>query len=200
MYWNGPGVEIPNLPSWDSLNSMEGQDKWVLTVLGGKQHGTYVEIGSGHPVMGNNTFVLENHFGWTGVGVEHDHEMVKEYNSTRVNPCMHFDAMAFDYASYFRNNHFPSQIDYLQIDIDDKPFAANLLALIALPLTEYRFSTITIEHGLVTNYKMGPLRDAQRLILSSIGYRLIVQGVNEDWWIDETAVPYEKYGYMFQIG
>ncbi len=200
MYWNGPGVEIPNLPSWDSLNSMEGQDKWVLTVLSGKKEGTYVEIGSGHPIIGNNTFVLESHFGWTGVGVEHDHEMVNEYNSTRVNPCMHFDAMAFDYASYFRNNHFPSQIDYLQIDIDDKPFAANLLALIALPLTEYRFSTITIEHGLVTNYQMGPLRDAQRLILSSIGYRLIVQGVNEDWWIDETAVPYENYGYMFQIG
>ena len=200
MYWNGPGSEIPNLKNYDDLMSMEGQDRWVLTVLDGKQNGTYVEIGGGHPKIGNNTYVLEKHFQWTGVAVERDSRMVDLYNSERINPCMLFDAMAFDYLSYFKNNHFPKQIDYLQIDIDADPKAANLLGLIALPLTEYRFSTITIEHGCVTDYRMSPLRDAQRLILSSLGYRLIVQGVNEDWWIDESIVPYEKYGYMFQIG
>ena len=199
MYWSGPGKEIPNIQSYDGLMSMEGQDRWVLTVLGGKKEGTYVEIGGGHPTIGNNTHILEGQFQWTGVSLEIDKEMADLYNSTRVNPCIFYDAMKFDYLSYFKNNHFPNQIDYLQIDIDDKPKAANLLGLIALPLTQYRFSTITIEHGCVTDYSMTALRDSQRLILSSLGYRLIVQGVNEDWWVDDSVVAYEQYGYMFQI-
>jgi len=66
-------------------------------------------------------------------------------------------------------------------------------------MNKYRFSALTIEHGCVTNYKNSHLRDAQRLILDSFGYRLIVQGVNEDWWVDESAVPYERYGYQFRV-
>lgn len=199
MYWNGPGSELPKSIEYGESCSMEGQDLWVLNLLSGKIGGTYVEIGGGHPRLGNNTFLLESSFGWTGVSIEIDVDMAQTYNKQRTNPCINADAIGFDYWSYFANNHFPKQIDYLQIDIDDKPANANLLGLIALPLAEYRFSVLTIEHGCVTNYKNSQLRNAQRMILDSFGYRLVVQGVNEDWWIDESVVPYEKYGYQFRI-
>ena len=199
-YWNGPGSEIPTYVDWGESYSTEGQDRWVLNVLNGKSNGTYVEVGSGHPVHGSNTFLLEKRFNWEGVSVDIDDEMVFVFHEQRKNPCISTDAISFSYESYFRNNHFPKQIDYLQIDVDDKPPAANLLALVALPLADYRFSTLTIEHGCVTDYKNDRLRDAQRLILDSFGYRLIIQGVNEDWWVDPSAVSYDNYGYMFSIG
>ena len=199
MYWNGPGSQIPESKTYEHSMSMEGQDQWVLNLLDEKRSGVYVEIGGGHPEIGNNTWLLENSFGWDGVSIEIDEEMADTYRKIRTNPCITADAISFDFLSYFKNNFFPQQIDYLQIDIDDKPQNANLLGLIALPLSEYRFSVITIEHGCVVDYKYTRLRDAQRLILESFGYRLIVQGVNEDWWIDPTCVPYEKYGFRFSI-
>jgi hypothetical protein len=200
MYWNGPGSEIPQTINYGKSNSMEGQDQWVLNSLSGKREGTYVEIGGGHPVIGNNTYLLESEFNWRGVSIEIDDEMSALYNDTRENPCINHDAITFDYREYFAANNFPKQIDYLQIDIDDQPKQANLLGLIALPLSEYRFSLMTIEHGVITDYRMTELRSAQRLILSSFGYRLIVQGVNEDWWVDTSVIPYDKYGYSFRIG
>jgi hypothetical protein len=199
-YWNGPGSEIPEYVNWEPSNSLEGQDRWVLNVLGGKNNGTYLEIGAGHPIYGNNTYLLENSFNWTGLSIEIEETMVSEFLNTRNNPCICSDATSIDYRSNLAKYNMPKRIDYLQIDIDDKPVNANLLGLIGLPLAEYRFSALTIEHGCLSDYKNSRLRDAQRLILESFGYRLIVQGVNEDWWIDPTSVPYEKYGYMFSVG
>mgnify|MGYP007096636919 FL=1 len=199
MYWNGPNSMMPEVINYGQSDSQQGQDNWVLNTLGGKKNGVYVEIGAGHPISANNTLILEQKFGWSGVSLEINKEMADLFRNTRNNPCINTDAMAFDYWAYFANNNFPKQIDYLQIDIDDRPPNANLLGLIALPLAEYRFSTLTVEHGCVTDYKNSRLRDAQRIILDSFGYRLIVQGQDEDWWVDPKAVPYEKYGFMFSI-
>jgi hypothetical protein len=200
MYWNGPESKTPEHKMYEESNSMEGQESWVLNAFSEKRNGCYVEIGSGHPEIGNNTYLLEKQFGWSGVGFELDSEMVKTYNSVRVNKCLNEDAITADYRRIFKENEFPKQIDYLQIDVDNQPFAANLLALIALPLAEYRFSIMTIEHGVVSDYRNEELRSCQRTILSSFGYRLIVQGINEDWWVDGNVIPYEKYGYMFAMG
>jgi len=198
-YWNGPGSEIPEIKKYEQSKSLEGQDEWVLNLLSEKQNGVYLELGSGHPEIGNNTWILEKYFGWSGLSLEKNQDMVNLHLASRSNPCIAADAIAFNYVDYFRNCAFPKQIDYLQIDIDDKPENANLLALIALPLSDYRFSVITIEHGCIINYKYSRLRDSQRLILESFGYRLIVQGGNEDWWIDPAYVPYERYGFRFSI-
>jgi len=80
MYWNGPGSELPKSIEYGESSSMEGQDQWVLNLLSGKRGGTYVEIGGGHPRLGNNTFLLENSFGWVGVSIEIDAEMTKLHN------------------------------------------------------------------------------------------------------------------------
>ena len=43
-------------------NSQTGQDLFVLSVLNHKRNGTFLEIGSNHPITVNNTFLLENEY------------------------------------------------------------------------------------------------------------------------------------------
>jgi hypothetical protein len=180
--------------------SLEGQEPFVINVLRQKEGGYYVEVGANHPFIANNTSLLEGRFGWVGVGLEIEEKYVTEYNKSRKNKCILADAMSFDYKKYFNENNFPKQIDYLQIDIDDTPRHANLKALVQVPLSEYRFSVITIEHGVISDYTLEDLRRAQRTILTSYGYRLVVQGETEDWWVDPDAVPIKNYWEMFTIG
>jgi hypothetical protein len=180
--------------------SLDNQESFVINVLRQKQNGYYVEVGANHPFIANNTSLLESKFGWSGVGLDIEEDLATEYNNSRKNPCVLADAMSFDYVGYFKKHDFPKQIDYLQIDIDDTPRHANLMALVQIPLAEYRFSIITVEHGVNTDYTLEELRRAQRTILTSYGYRLIVQGEAEDWWIDPTAVPGENYWTMYTIG
>lgn len=180
--------------------SLDGQEPFVINVLRQKENGYYVEIGANHPFIANNTSLLESKFNWSGVGIEIEEKFVEEYNAKRKNECVLADAMSFDYKQYFVEHNFPKQIDFLQIDIDDTPRHANLKALIQLPLSEYRFSVITFEHGAAIDYTLEDMKRAQRLILSSYGYQLVVQENNEDWWVDPTAVPGENYWTMFTIG
>ena len=68
------------------------QDIFVLTILDGKQKGTYVEVGSSHPFRINNTYLLEKYFNWKGLGYEIDENYVDIYNKTEsinVNYKMH---------------------------------------------------------------------------------------------------------------
>jgi hypothetical protein len=149
-----------------------------------KTNGFYVEIGSSHWKKDNNTYILEKHFNWNGVGIEIVEDLAKEYNDNRLNECIKGDAMLFNWDKYFEENNFPKRIDYLQIDIDKTPPYANLLALLNLPLSRYRFSTITIEHCYNHDLSISKVRDIQREILFSYGYKIVAAGFNEDWWID----------------
>ena len=200
---NENGYQIQPVNRWKSYGgskSLERQDEWVLNLLSEKTNGTYLEIGAGHPVDGSNTFLLESEFSWIGIGIEIDEALVNLHRNMRKNPCINTNAISEDYRKILKEYEMPKNIDYLQIDIDFSPEYANMLALIAIPFTEYSFSTITIEHGCVNDYKMSRMRDGQRLILESFGYRLIVQGDNEDWWINQKEVGYEKYSSMFSVG
>ncbi len=165
------------------------QESYVLSVLEEKRNGYYVELGSGDPAMGNNTRLLEEEFGWVGLALDVDEKLVQKYNLERRNKCIKADALAFDYIKYFEENNFPKEIDYLQIDIDDHENGSCMLALLALPMLKYRFRVITIEHDLIRNFKWQSMRDAQREILSSLGYTLTGQLVNEDWWVDRNLIP-----------
>jgi hypothetical protein len=161
-----------------------------------KKNGFYVELGSADPYIESNTFLLESEFGWTGLALEIDKQVADGYNlSDRKNKCINEDALRFDYLNYFKENNFPKTIDFLQIDIDGHDDGNCLLALISLPMLQYRFSTIIIEHDLSQNYKRHPMRDAQREILSSLGYKLIGQTLSEDWWVDPKSVNQEAYRY-----
>jgi len=160
------------------------QSGFALRFNDDKKNGFFVEIGSSHWKHGNNTYILEKYFDWKGVGIEIVEDLAKEYNNNRVNECVNADAMSFNWDKYFEANNFLNQIDYLQIDIDKNPEYANLFALLNLPLSRYRFNVMTIEHCYNHDPRISKVRDMQREILFSYGYKIIASGFNEDWWID----------------
>ena len=177
------------------------QEAFVLDVLDYKRDGFYVELGAFHSSEGSNTYALEKSFGWQGVSFELVDERREEFIKNRSNPCMG-DALNFDYISYFHNNHFPKQIDYLQVDIDSgydratRPIGnhyTTLLGLITVPLTQYRFSVITFEHDANMYFRNTGQRDAQREILDCLDYTLVVRTIHEDWWVDSSVISPDVY-------
>jgi hypothetical protein len=182
--------------NYKESNSSTFQESFAISMTQEKKNGFYLELGSADPYLESNTSLLESKFGWKGLALEIDKNFVEKYNlSNRTNKCINADALTFDYLKYFKDNNFPTTIDFLQIDIDGHDDGNCLLALIALPLLKYRFSVIIIEHDLSQNYKRASMRDAQREILSSLGYKLIGQTLSEDWWIDPQSIEEEAYRY-----
>jgi hypothetical protein len=163
---------------------------FVLSVLGGKKNGTYVEIGGDDPIVINNTYLLESVYNWKGVSFEIESEKVNYYNSVRKNNCVCENAITADYIKIFEENNFSNQIDYLQLDID--PSEQTLACLKNLPLDTYRFSVITYE----TDAYRSSFESVEesRSIFRDNGYQLIAQNVLncghafEDWYIDPNVI------------
>lgn len=183
------------------------REKFVLDINQDKKNGFYVEIGGSHSSENSSTYNLETYYDWKGMAIEIIPELQKEYSLNRKNPCVLGDGMSFDYWKYFRDNNFPKQIDFLSVNIDPgyndntgrmagNP-AQSLLGLIALPLHSYRFTTIAFEHDALQHYKNNSIRDAQREILDSLGYSLVIRGWTEDLWVDPTVMPYSQYKNFF---
>ena len=105
----------------------ENQDLFILSVLGSKTKGTYVEIGAYMPVEDNNTYLLENQFEWKGISLEFYEEYSSRWKAVRNNPCITCDATTVNYTELFEENNLPNHIDFLQIDID--PTSANYKVL-----------------------------------------------------------------------
>ena len=187
-------------------NKISAQEEFVLDLLDNKKEGYYVELGAFHSKNGSNTNKLENEFGWKGVSFEIKEELRKEFNENRSNPCMG-DALDFNYISYFEENSFPKQIDYLQVDIDsgynlngrpDGNAYTSLHGLLAVPLNSYRFTVITFEHDANMYWRNVAMRDVQREILDSLGYSIVVRTESEDWWVDPNVIGLESYRKHFR--
>jgi hypothetical protein len=177
---------------------VSAQEQFALAMSDYKQNGFYVELGAYHSKDGSNTYYMERDHDWSGVSFEIVEERRKEFEANRKNPCFG-DALKFDYLSYFKENNFPNQIDYLQVDIDAgydhliKPLTpfTTLLGLITLPLTQYRFNVIVFEHDANMYWRMKSTRDAQREILDGLGYTLVWKEAHEDWWVDCSAIDHQ---------
>ena len=188
-------------------NSMDHAENFVIKMLNKKRNGYYVELGAYHSQQGSNTYRLEKDYDWKGVSFEINPPWHAEIVKNRKNECILGDATKFNYTKYFEENNFPKQIDFLQIDIDlgytesGRPFREDpsLLGLIAIPLNTYRFSVITFEHDVLSNYKQTSMRDAAREILYSLGYSLVVRLPHEDWWVDSTVIPYKQYMHHLRM-
>jgi hypothetical protein len=187
-------------------NKISAQEEFVLELLENKKGGHYVELGAFHSKNGSNTNKLENEFDWKGVSFEIKEELRKEFNENRSNPCMG-DALDFNYISYFEENLFPKQIDYLQVDIDsgyklngrpDGNAYTSLHGLLAVPLNSYRFTVITFEHDANMYWRNIAMRDVQREILDSLGYSIVVRTESEDWWVDPNVIDLESYRKHFK--
>lgn len=181
--------KFPGIEKIEKNYSKHMQDMFVLQALNGKKNGSYLEIGSWHPIKTNNTYLLEKQFDWKGLSIEIDEKMSCHFRDTRKNPVVCEDATKIDYDSLLKMMCMPSDIDYLQVDCDD----ASLDILKRIPFDRYRFGIIQFEHD---TYRLGnSLRSESRDILRNAGYKLVVSNVAvnewasyEDWWIHPDIV------------
>ena len=168
------------------------QDMWVLSMLDGKPKGTFVEIGAGHPVISNNTALLESIFAWTGIGFEIKEKEADLYNEHRKAPVALGDATTADFDQLFEEVKLGPVFDYLQVDCE--PAQVTFDALKKVDLDKYKFATITFEHD---KYNDGPdIQNQSRKYLEDRGYVLIVDDISvddqhpfEDWWAHPDLVP-----------
>ena len=169
------------------------QDKFVLQTLGFKRDGSFLEIGSNHPININNTYILEHDYDWTGIMVEYDSKWLPEYKTHRPKSihAIH-DATTIDYAALLDSSGLPNVIDYLQIDleVENRSTLTVLEKLDAEVFDTYTFSTVTFEHDI---YR-GNFFDTRRIsrdIFERRGYVRVfgdisnesARDVYEDWYV-----------------
>ena len=161
------------------------QDIFVLIMLDGKTNGTYLEIGSSDPYIGNNTALLEN-LGWTGISIEIDNDLCRLFNNKRKNKCINIDALDYDYDS------LTGVIDYLQLDCDPPEVTYEILTKLNFDTCNYK--VITYEHDYYVDESKS-FREKSRSFLKSKGYVLVLGNVApnntdnfEDWWVNPTFI------------
>jgi hypothetical protein len=176
------------------------QDVFVIKTLKEKSNGFFVEIGSNHPSINSNTYLLEKKYNWKGLMVEYDSTYEDLYKIERPNSIYELkDARIIDYKNILDINNFPINIDYLQIDldVDNKSTLDVLLLLNDTIFDKYKFATITFEHDIYT----GNFFDTQiisRKIFEERGYKLVFPNVSvfyggrhsefEDWYVHPDLV------------
>lgn len=168
------------------------QDLFVLACLDGKRNGRYLEIGSAGPYYGNNTAVLEEQFGWFGMGIDFDQKFVDDYRQKRKNPILHQNALEVDYEKLLSELSINGVVDYLQLDCE--PSSVTFDIMTKIPFDKYRFAVITYEHDHYLD-KSKSYRAKSREYLTSRGYELVVSDVNpeghssfEDWYVHPELV------------
>ena len=179
------------------------QDMFVLSLYDGKKNGSYVEIGSGHPTYGNNTYLLEKDFGWQGVSLDISEEFVKLHGEQRSHTCLLKDATTINYEKFLKGLNFNNTIDYLQIDVD--PAEISYKVLLAMPFDVIKFGVITFEHDYYSDPKSG-VREKARKYLESYGYKLIVDNISpdenrpyEDWFIHPGVISIDIANKMMIV-
>jgi hypothetical protein len=171
------------------------QDMFVLSMLDGKEKGTYVEVGAADPFYNNNTALLEKDFGWTGISLDINEEEVNKFNIQRINKCLLQDATTAKYDELFVNNGLDTVIDYLQLDVE--PAEITFAVLLSIPFNKYKFRVITFEHDHYSNSSID-YRKLSRKFLESQGYKRVVGDIApdsnstfEDWWVYPELVDSE---------
>ena len=175
---------------FDDLNVIERnysrhfQDMFVISLLKGKMEGTFVEIGSGHPTLFNNTYMLEKDFGWRGLSVDHSERMCAQFSRERNTSVILADASTLDYSSLFKQHCLEQHVDFLRINSDQ----SSLPVLNSIPFNKHEFSVVQFQHNECwwgSDYK-----DKSREYLNKLGYKLFVSDVAidnknsyEDWWV-----------------
>ena len=172
------------------------QDIFVLIITNGKENGTYLEIGSGDPIYGNNTYLLEKDFKWKGLSIDINNFYKNKFIEKRLNNFICENALNINYCELLLNNKeiFENNIiDYLQIDCD--PCENSYEILLKIPFDKYQFKIITFEHDYY-NDKNQIIRQKSRDYLLNKGYQLIAGNISpndfnnpfEDWWINPKLI------------
>jgi len=189
--------DFKNYDKIDTNYSQIYQDMFVISMFNGKTNGTYLEIGAGDYINGNNTYLLEKNFNWAGVSVDINRHFVDNFNKHRENLCLHCDARNKQCFDFFTDAGLTT-IDYLQLDADPADVTFDILS--KLPFNKFKFGVITYEHDFY-NDDTGEFRDKSRELLKNKGYKLIVGNISpmknkypfEDWWIHPELIDEHIY-------
>ena len=195
--------------------SAEMQDLAALNLLG-KAGKTFLDIGAGHPITSNNTFLLEEN-GWEGICVDTSDKFANEF-SHRSSTFHQVDATTDEFIKIL-SELFPKKcIDYISLDVD----AATFPTLENLLRNNFKFTFMTFEHDYhwLLNHRLYNHKEwgcvgrspaelerckyKSKDMLQKIGYDLLFENVCfyekstgktlhpwEDWWINPHAYPYE---------
>jgi len=178
------------------------QDKFVCNVLKEKQNGYFIEIGSNHPIIDSNTYLLENKYNWKGIMVEYSKEFIELYKIHRPNSIYIIqDATLINYKDIFESNNLPLNMDYLQIDLEviNRSTLTTLEILDQDIFDKYKFATITFEHDIYVGDYF-ETRTKSRKILKNRGYIRVFEDLNfkfhpeivwEDWYVHPDLVNME---------
>lgn len=167
-------------------NSQASQDILVIMLTNGKKNGWYVEIGSSDPLYINNTYLLEKEYQWKGLMVEWDRNYFQAYQVHRplAFPLLG-DATQLDYLHYLKTYNFPSDIDYLQFDLEvENRSTLTVLEIFDKSVFEhYTFGIVTFEHDIYRG-DYHNTRVLSRIIFEKYGYKRIFSNVSdfEDWY------------------
>lgn len=183
--------KFPQSESIERNYSQVYQDLFVLSMVGGKKNGTYLEVGSGDAILGSNSKLLEE-WGWNGIGLEWDQNLVLTHAKHRKNVVLKQDALNTNYTGLCSKLAIEGVIDYLQLDCE--PSAATYKILTMIPFDQFKFRVITYEHDHYVDVS-GEYRRLSRDFLKSKGYVLVVndaapddKATFEDWWVHPELV------------
>jgi hypothetical protein len=172
-------------------NSQAFQDKFVLNVLNFKTNGRFIELGANDPFNISNTILLEKKYNWQGIMVEYDSKFKESYKQHRSSSYHVFqDATTVDYKGILEQLNYPSNIDYLQIDLEPGN-GSTLKSLQLLDRTvfdTYKFASVTFEHdiyNLTDNFVNARIQS--REIFQRRGYIRVFSDVNNDGWLDNES-------------
>lgn len=173
--------------------SQAAQDLFVESITKRKMNGYFLEIGSNHPITHNNTYLLEKKYNWRGLMVEYDTSFEELYKMYRPKSLYQLnDARRVHYRKILDDNHFPENMDYLQIDldVDNKSTLDTLILLNDTVFDKYTFATITFEHDIYTgNYF--DTQSISRQIFADRGYTLVFPNVSVFW--EGSYKPFEDW-------
>jgi hypothetical protein len=171
-----------------------GQDSFAYNHVQ-KNDGFFLDVGSYHPTMNNNTYGLEL-IGWKGFLFDVDQRWEEITKKTRTSPFMLGNILDVDWRGFIEDFNVPKHIDYLSLDVDDhdhEPFSKTFTVLHRLVDAGFSFGAITVEHDA---YRLGDQpRQNMRDFLVKRGYTLAVGNVSchpgdpawafEDWFTGE---------------
>ena len=180
--------------------SQASQDIFVRILTKNKKNGTFLEIGSNDPITHNNSYVLESENNYKGILVEYDKSFEQAYKVHRKNSIYILnDAQKVNYREILDSNNFPTEMDYLQIDLDvNNRSTLNTLELLNKTVFDrYKFATVTFEHDIYSGNYFNT-QNISRQIFKERGYILVFPDISvfwegkyckfEDWYVHKDLV------------
>lgn len=175
--------------------SQVGQDYFAYKILLENKDpyvGYFIDVASGDPVKGNNTYSLEKNYGWKGLLVDYNKDFEEHTKNKRKSVFLCEDAIKLNWLEKIKEYNMPKTIDYLSFDLDDN----SVSAICNIPFDEIEFKVMTVEHD---SYRLGDFpKTTMRNILKEKGYQLVCEDVKEehdnnfeDWWVNPKYISQE---------